>query len=115
LESFEEALGVKEGMTTDDGLFTLQKAGCSGSCFESPVVRIGGEPFGNMGREKAKELLRMLMEKHAAEEGAGGRDAEKAPEASGASDAPRSSGASSDAASAKVPFSPKSPETSREQ
>ena len=36
----EQKLGIKMGMTTADGLFTLQQTECLGACADSPVMLV---------------------------------------------------------------------------
>ena len=36
----EETLGVKVGATTDDGLFTLERAECQAACTEAPCLQV---------------------------------------------------------------------------
>ncbi|MDR1314727.1 MAG: NAD(P)H-dependent oxidoreductase subunit E [Deltaproteobacteria bacterium] len=45
LERLARALGVGEGETTPDGLFTLEGAGCCGRCAGAPVVKVGDEAY----------------------------------------------------------------------
>lgn len=56
---FEEALGIKMGETTSDGLFTLQHSNCFGACDISPAVKIGEKVYGNLTKEKIKEIINM--------------------------------------------------------
>jgi NADH-quinone oxidoreductase subunit E len=40
LEHLCKRLGIEEGETTPDGLFTLQKAECMGACADAPVMTV---------------------------------------------------------------------------
>ena len=40
LEHLCKRLGIEEGGTTPDGLFTLQKAECMGACADAPVMTV---------------------------------------------------------------------------
>ena len=40
LEHAEERLGVKAGVTTDDGLFTLEDVECIAACTEAPAIQV---------------------------------------------------------------------------
>ena len=62
-----EELGISDGGTTDDGLFTLKNVACLGCCSLSPVMMINGETYGRLTPDKAKEILRNLRKE--AEEG----------------------------------------------
>lgn len=50
-EAVEAALGVKEGETTEDGLFSWEKAACLGCCSLSPVMMINGRAYGKLTAE----------------------------------------------------------------
>jgi NADH-quinone oxidoreductase subunit E len=54
---FEEALGIKCGGTTENGLFTLERTSCIGLCDRAPAVRVGDESFGDLTKEKVIALL----------------------------------------------------------
>lgn len=56
---FEE-LGISDGETSDDGLFTLKNVACLGCCSLSPVMMINGETYGSLTPDKAKQILRNL-------------------------------------------------------
>lgn len=59
-EAVCEELGIKEGQTTEDGLFTLTNVACLGCCSLSPVMMINGETYGTLTKQKAVEVLRTL-------------------------------------------------------
>lgn len=61
---FDE-LGISDGETTDDGLFTLKNVACLGCCSLSPVMMINDETYGSLTPDKAKEILRSLKSKEA--------------------------------------------------
>ncbi|MGB9791130.1 MAG: NADH-quinone oxidoreductase subunit NuoE [Thermacetogeniaceae bacterium] len=56
-ERLEKELGIKEGETTDDGLFTLEAVRCLGCCSLSPVVSIDGTTYGRVKTEQIPEIL----------------------------------------------------------
>ena len=60
-----EELGVKEGETTPDGLFTLNNVACLGCCSLSPVMMINGETYGSLTPAKAKSIIADLRAKEA--------------------------------------------------
>ena len=60
-----EALNIKEGETTPDGLFTLNNVACLGCCSLSPVMMINGETYGSLTPAKAKAILEDLKAKEA--------------------------------------------------
>lgn len=59
-ESLVEALGVKDGETTEDGLFTLESVACLGCCSLAPVMMIGEETFGKLTGEKAVKIVKNM-------------------------------------------------------
>ncbi|MBQ5591387.1 MAG: NADH-quinone oxidoreductase subunit NuoE [Clostridia bacterium] len=60
-----EELGISDGETTADGLFTLKNVACLGCCSISPVMMINDETYGSLTPDKTKEILRSLKEKEA--------------------------------------------------
>lgn len=53
-------LGIENGQTTPDGLFTLKNVACLGCCSLSPVMMINNEAFGSLTPEKAIKILNDL-------------------------------------------------------
>ncbi len=56
-KNIEKVLGIKEGETTEDRLFTYESVRCLGACGLGPVVVINDEVHGRMKPAKIKELL----------------------------------------------------------
>jgi len=56
-EAVFDELGISNGETTQDGLFTLSNVACLGCCSLSPVMMINGETFGTLTRDKVKTVL----------------------------------------------------------
>jgi NADH dehydrogenase (ubiquinone) flavoprotein 2 len=44
-EAIENHLGIKEGETTKDGLFTLQEVECLGACVNAPMIQVNNKEF----------------------------------------------------------------------
>lgn len=63
-----EELGIKDGETTEDGLFTLKCVACLGCCSLSPVMMINEETYGSLTPEKAISILNDLKKKAGEEE-----------------------------------------------
>lgn len=57
-EKFERELRIKEGDTTDDGIFSLHKVYCLGCCGLAPVVMVGDEVHGKLTLTKVPVVLR---------------------------------------------------------
>lgn len=60
--TIKEELGISDGETTDDGLFTLKNVACLGCCSLSPVMMINDETYGSLTPEKVKTILNELKE-----------------------------------------------------
>ncbi len=56
-EELQRRLKVKEGGTTDDGLFTLQFVACLGCCSLAPVMMVGEDVHGRLTPDKAVQVL----------------------------------------------------------
>lgn len=59
-KAIREELGIGDGETTKDGLFTLKFVACLGCCSLSPVMMVNETAFGSLTEEKAKEILRKI-------------------------------------------------------
>ena len=62
-KTITEALGIRDGETTEDGLFTLKNVACLGCCSLSPVMMINEETYGSLTPEKTRAILADLREK----------------------------------------------------
>ena len=60
-----QELGILNGETTEDGLFTLSEVACLGCCSLAPVMMINGETYGNLTPEKTINILRGLRQREA--------------------------------------------------
>ncbi len=58
-------LGIGNGETTEDGLFTLEHVACLGCCSLAPVIMINGEAHGNLTPDSAIAILKAIREKEA--------------------------------------------------
>lgn len=60
-EAVCEHLGIQDGETTEDGLFTLNNVACLGCCSLAPVMMIktvdGEETFGNLTKDSVRKIL----------------------------------------------------------
>lgn len=64
-EAVEKALGVGEGVTTADGLFSWEKVACLGCCSLSPVMMIDGRAYGKLSGDSIEGILAEIREKDA--------------------------------------------------
>lgn len=60
-----EELGIADGDTTDDGLFSLKTVACLGCCSLSPVMMINEETYGSLTPSKTVEILREIKGREA--------------------------------------------------
>ena len=60
--TIREELGIDDGETTGDGLFSLKCVACLGCCSLSPVMMINGETYGSLTPAKVREILAGLEE-----------------------------------------------------
>ncbi|MEE8190246.1 MAG: NAD(P)H-dependent oxidoreductase subunit E [Candidatus Scalindua sediminis] len=58
LESIENQLKIKEGETTDDMEFTLERVNCLGACAMGPMVVYDGRYHGNLDTRKAGKIIK---------------------------------------------------------
>ncbi len=52
-----ETLGIADGETTADGLFSLKCVACLGCCSLSPVMMVNGETYGSLTPAKVRDIL----------------------------------------------------------
>jgi len=57
-----DELGIKDGETTPDKLFTVTSVACLGCCSLAPVMMINGEAYGNLTPDSARKILNDLKE-----------------------------------------------------
>lgn len=55
-----EHLGIGDGETTEDGLFSLKNVACLGCCSLSPVMMVNESAYGSLTPEKAVAILEDL-------------------------------------------------------
>ena len=64
IEYLEQKLGIKEGETTADGMFTLKTVECLASCGTAPMMQVGNDFMENLSVEKMDDVLKKLKETH---------------------------------------------------
>jgi NADH dehydrogenase (ubiquinone) flavoprotein 2 len=57
--TIENHLGIKDGETTDDGLFTLREVECLGACSNAPMVQMNDDFYEQLTPETTVELLEL--------------------------------------------------------
>ena len=64
LENFERKLEIREGETTPDREFSVDRVACVGCCALAPVTLVGETVYGHMQPSKVEGLvLRTRLEK----------------------------------------------------
>lgn len=62
LKAFEKELGLKNGETSVDGMFTLQTVNCLGACALAPVVNVNGRIFGKVRVKDVPDIIQEVLE-----------------------------------------------------
>lgn len=53
----ERKLGIKDGGTTPDGLFSIKTVECLGACGYGPVIQVGDKYYEHLDEQKIETLL----------------------------------------------------------
>ncbi len=64
--ALQEALGIMDGATTEDGIFTLESVACLGCCSLAPVMMIGDETFAKLTGKEAVNIIKNIKIKEKA-------------------------------------------------
>jgi len=64
LERLEQQLGIKQGETTKDNLFSLDSARCIGACALAPAIAIGDDVYGKLSPDKIPRLCQKDLKKY---------------------------------------------------
>ncbi|KAI1107130.1 thioredoxin-like [2Fe-2S] ferredoxin-domain-containing protein [Jackrogersella minutella] len=62
VKAIKETLGIKQGETTADGLFTFIEVECLGACVNAPMIQINDDYYEDLTPETTKQLLTALKE-----------------------------------------------------
>jgi len=62
LDHIRTTLNIKDGETTEDGLFTLKPAECLGACGYAPMMQIGKFYHEHLTKEKVDEILELCRQ-----------------------------------------------------
>jgi bidirectional [NiFe] hydrogenase diaphorase subunit len=65
MAAIEKELGIKEGETTKDGLFSLTTARCIGACALAPAIAVGDDVYGKLQADKIPQLAKTELKKYA--------------------------------------------------
>lgn len=56
-------LGIKDGETTPDRIFTLESVACLGCCSLAPVMMIGDDTYGKLNKKKTVDVIKEIKRK----------------------------------------------------
>jgi len=62
-EQLERTLGIEDGDTTGDKLFSIQYVACLGCCSLAPVMMVNEEVHGRLSPEKAADVLNHISKR----------------------------------------------------
>ncbi|MBR5754093.1 MAG: NADH-quinone oxidoreductase subunit NuoE [Clostridia bacterium] len=62
-----DELGIEDGGTTEDGLFSMEHVACLGCCSLSPVMMIDGKTYSTLTPDKARKVLRDIAKEGGAD------------------------------------------------
>ncbi len=65
INAVKSTLGIDDGETTGDMLFSLETVACLGACALSPVMVVDGTYYGKMTPRRAEQILKQLVEEEA--------------------------------------------------
>ena len=64
--ALKEELGIGDGETTEDGMFSLKEVACLGCCSLSPVMMVNETAYGSLTPQKARDVVRRIAAEGAA-------------------------------------------------
>ena len=62
LETLKRELGIEPGVTTKDGLFSLETVACIGACSIAPVLTVNGKFHGRVDTKSVEKIVKTLRE-----------------------------------------------------
>ncbi len=57
MDALQERLGINEGQTSEDSLFTLEAVRCIGCCASGPVITVNKDTHGGLDRSSVLEVV----------------------------------------------------------
>lgn len=60
VKAITEHLGIKQGETTKDGIFSILEVECLGACVNAPMVQINDDYYEDLTPESVVDLLKAL-------------------------------------------------------
>lgn len=62
LDRAKQLIGISEGQTTEDGLFSIDTTRCIGACGLAPVFTVNGEVYGRASVKTVDEAIAKIKE-----------------------------------------------------
>ena len=62
INELSKLLGIKDGETTRDGLFSLEVQSCIGACGQSPVLSVNGTYHSGIAVKEIREIINQYRE-----------------------------------------------------
>ena len=66
-QAVSDLLGIEDGETTEDGLYTIEKVACLGCCSLAPVIMVDDTVYGKLTRAQVQKILKRQMQQEKAE------------------------------------------------
>jgi NADH dehydrogenase (ubiquinone) flavoprotein 2 len=63
VKAIKEELGIEQGQTTADGLFSILEVECLGACVNAPMIQINDDYYEDLTPASVKDLLKSLKAK----------------------------------------------------
>ena len=60
LDILEDELGIHDGETDEDGLFTINSVACIGCCSLAPVMVVNEDTHGSLDTKKIRRILKKI-------------------------------------------------------
>ncbi|MFP4521491.1 MAG: NADH-quinone oxidoreductase subunit NuoE [Fibrobacterota bacterium] len=58
ISAITDEVGIKQGETSEDGLFSLETVACLGCCSLAPVITVNEDIHGNLSPKKLRKILK---------------------------------------------------------
>jgi NADH dehydrogenase (ubiquinone) flavoprotein 2 len=62
MRAIQDHLGISDGHTTSDGLFTFTEVECLGACANAPMVQINDDYYEDLTYDTTVQLLKAVQE-----------------------------------------------------
>ena len=61
-QALAQIVGAKEGETSKDGKFTVERVACFGCCSLAPTIMLNGEIYGRLNPEAIRKIVNQVQE-----------------------------------------------------